>query len=304
MRRKTAYLVAGICLAALLAGCNGNTTVTDEVSTELEIEADDVPVTTEAQIATGSDLSAELEVVEEDMIPLYGESIKDGTYDIEVDASSSMFPVVRCKLTVQDGQMTAVMTMGGKGYRYIYMGTGQEAVNADASSYISYVEDETGAHTYTVPVEALDKGISCAAFSDKKEKWYERTLVFRADSLPFDALQEDAVTTVEDLCLSDGSYTIEVTLSGGSGKAFVEAPSTLQVENGVATAVIVMSSPNYDYMIVGEETYAAINTEGNSAFEIPVYAFDYNVPVKADTTAMSTPHEIDYTLYFDSKTIK
>jgi len=57
-------------------------------------------------------------------------------------------------------------------------------------------------------------------------------------------------------------------------------------------------------VIVGEEKYLPVNTEGNSTFEIPVTGFDYNMPISADTTAMSTPHEIDYTLYFDSKTIK
>ena len=75
-------------------------------------------------------------------------------------------------------------------------------------------------------------------------------------------------------------------------------------ENGIATATIIMSSSNYDYVIVGEEKYLPVNTEGNSTFEIPVTGFDYNMPISADTTAMSTPHEIDYTLYFDSKTIK
>ncbi|MDO4175799.1 MAG: hypothetical protein Q4D42_13655, partial [Eubacteriales bacterium] len=62
-------------------------------------------------------------------------------------------------------------------------------------------------------------------------------------------------------------------------------------------------SSNYDYMKVDGVQYDAVNTEGNSTFEIPVTAFDYKLPVSADTTAMSTPHEIDYTLYFDSATI-
>ena len=93
-------------------------------------------------------------------------------------------------------------------------------------------------------------------------------------------------------------------MAGGSGRATVESPTTIKVENGITTATIIMSSSNYDYMIVGEEKYLPVNTEGNSTFEIPVTGFDYNMPISADTTAMSTPHEIDYTLYFDSKTIK
>ena len=77
----------------------------------------------------------------------------------------------------------------------------------------------------------------------------------------------------------------------------------LTVQNGQATARIVFSSPNYDYMRVGEQTYLPVNTEGNSAFEIPVTVFDGEMQVIADTVAMSTPHEITYTLFFDSSSI-
>ena len=46
-----------------------------------------------------------------------------------------------------------------------------------------------------------------------------------------------------------------------------------------------------------------VSTEEHSVFEIPVTGFDYKMPVSADTTAMSTPHEIEYTLYFDSASV-
>ena len=54
------------------------------------------------------------------------------------------------------------------------------------------------------PVEALDKGIPCAAFSKNKEIWYDRTLVFRADSLPLEAFQDGVYPTANDLGLSGG----------------------------------------------------------------------------------------------------
>ncbi len=101
----------------------------------------------------------------------------------------------------------------------------------------------------------------------------------------------------------DGQYTVEVTLSGGSGRATVESPAELTVADGAATAVIVWSSPNYDYMLIGGTKYEPVNTGGNSTFEIPV-VLDEDMPAVADTTAMSTPHEIDYTLRFDSATLK
>ena len=245
------------------------------------------------------------EVVSDDMAAVYGTDIKDGVYNITVDSSSSMFNIVDCELTVKDGEMTALMTMGGTGYLYLFMGTGEEALAASEEEYLPFVETEEGVHTYTVPVEALDTGIDCAAFSKRRERWYDRTLVFRADSLPQDAFAEGAVTTVADLGLEDGSYLIEVSLEGGSGRASVESPAALTIDNGAATAIIVWGSPFYDYVIVGEEKLLPISAEGeNSAYEIPVTAFDRTIGVTADTIAMSIPHEIEYTLYFDSSTIE
>jgi hypothetical protein len=98
----------------------------------------------------------------------------------------------------------------------------------------------------------------------------------------------------------DGRYTVEITLSGGSGRATVESPTEVTVLEGKMTAIIVWSSPNYDLMIVDDTNYYPVNTEGNSAFEIPVTALDENIPVSAETVAMSVPHVIDYTLRFDA----
>ncbi|MGM9586536.1 MAG: hypothetical protein ACI3VA_03510, partial [Candidatus Limivicinus sp.] len=221
-----------------------------------------------------------------------------------VDSSSSMFKITQCELTVEDGNMTAVMYMGGTGYLKVFMGTGEEAVEAGEAECIPYAEAADGTHTFTVPVEALDLGISCTAFSKSKEMWYDRTLVFRAYSLPMDAFREGAFASVQSLGLADGNYTVEVQLEGGSGKAKVESPAALRVENGEAWVTVVWGSSNYDYMKVGDEKYLPVNTEGNSTFEIPVAAFDFKLPVLADTTAMSTPHEIEYSLYFDSATIQ
>lgn len=101
----------------------------------------------------------------------------------------------------------------------------------------------------------------------------------------------------------DGQYTVEVTLSGGSGRASVSSPAEITFSGGQATAIIVWSSPNYDYMLVNGTKYTPVNTEGNSAFDIPVF-LDTDMAVIADTVAMSTPHEIEYTLHFDSATLK
>lgn len=102
----------------------------------------------------------------------------------------------------------------------------------------------------------------------------------------------------------DGEYSIQVDLEGGSGKASVTSPTLITVQDGAVTAHIQWSSSNYDYMIVDGKKYLPVNEEGgNSEFEIPVLAMDEAMPVIADTTAMGTPHEINYTLTFYSDSI-
>ena len=118
---------------------------------------------------------------------VYAGGLKDGTYKIEVESSSSMFRIIDCELTVSDGEMTALMTLSGTGYEKLFMGNGEEAAAAPESKFIYFKENDQGKYTYAVPVSALGTGIPCAAFSTRKQRWYDRTLVFRADSLPADA---------------------------------------------------------------------------------------------------------------------
>ena len=105
------------------------------------------------------------------------------------------------------------------------------------------------------------------------------------------------------LNLEDGEYTVEVELGGGSGRAQVTSPAELFVEDGQAYARIEWSSSHYDYMKVEDEKYLPVNEEGNSVFEIPVTMFDEPLEVTADTTAMSRPHEVEYTLTFASSSV-
>lgn len=255
------------------------------------------------QVATKSEMSAIQDVVEDWMVPVYANELQDGSYEIEVDSSSTMFKVEECVLTVKDGKMSAVMTMGGKGYLKIFMGTGEEAVDASEDSYIFYAEAEDGRHTYEVPVEALDSGISCAAYSKNREKWYERTLVFRSSSLPISAFRNLDWTTLEELALENGTYTVDVKLEGGSGKTQLETPAKFYVEDGMAMAEIVFQSSNYDYVIVDEEKSFRLEEEGNSSFLIPVAGMDYPLPLIADSIALGTPREISYTITFDSSSL-
>lgn len=245
---------------------------------------------------------APVEVVEAGMSPIYADGLNDGVYPVEVSSSSSMFKITACELTVGNGKMSAVMTMSGKGYKWLFMGDSATAEKSPESDYIPFTE-ENNVHKFTVPVEALDMGIACSAYSVKKSTWYDRTILFRADSLPAEAFV-NAGNTVESLGIADGEYTVDVRLEGGSGKAGISPNTKLTVKDGEAIARIVWTSNNYDYMVIDDEQYLPLENNENSTFDIPVSKFDFNIPVLADTTAMSTPHEIEYTLYFDSSTIK
>lgn len=99
---------------------------------------------------------------------------------------------------------------------------------------------------------------------------------------------------------SDGSYTVDVQMQGGTGRASVDSPTTLEVQDGRMTATVTWSSPYYDLMIVDGTNYLPTNETGNSAFQIPVAALDEDLAVQAETTAMSRPHTIDYTLRFSN----
>ncbi|MCC8067857.1 MAG: hypothetical protein LIO94_12285 [Clostridiales bacterium] len=104
--------------------------------------------------------------------------------------------------------------------------------------------------------------------------------------------------------LADSEYAIEVSMTGGSGKASIETPTLLTVEDGQCYARITWSSSNYDYMLVDEEKFLNQSEEGaNSSFVIPVSALDTDITVIADTLAMGTPHEIEYVMHFYSDTL-
>ncbi len=302
MRKNIYGIMAAVCLSSVLAaGCGEK----NQAETLPAQSSETMSVQVSETVAATEETAEQQSVGTEGMTPVLASELRDGVYQIQVDSSSSMFRIEACELTVNDGSMTADMKMGGTGYLKLYMGTGEEAAKAPEEKMIPFEEAADGSHHFTVPVEALDKELDCAAFSKKKEKWYDRVLVFRADSLPADALTDAAQVTAESLGLADGCYTVEVSMEGGSGRVSVESPAKLVVKDQKAVAEVVWSSPNYDYMKVGEEKFLPVNQGGEtSVFEIPVTVFDRKMAVAADTTAMSTPHEIEYTLLFDSSSIK
>lgn len=286
--RFVSLLAVSALLAASLAGCGSSAS---SVASSASSEA----VSSVAESAVSGAAS-------ESAAASSARALEDGTYTAEFDTDSSMFHVNEASdgkgtLTVEDGQMTLHISLQSKKIVNLYVGMAADAPDHEAdwlqptTDTVTY-SDGTSEEVYgfDVPVEALDTDFQLAILGTKG-KWYDHTVSVRN----VEAQAAEAVETP-----ADGSYTCEVTLEGGSGRATVDSPAALTVADGKMTATIVWSSPNYDYMIVDGEKYLPTNTEGNSTFEIPVSALGTPLSVVADTVAMSTPHEIEYTLTFSA----
>ena len=286
--RFVSLLAVSALLAASLAGCGSSAS---SVASSASSEA----VSSVAESAVSGAAS-------ESAAASSARTLEDGTYTAEFDTDSSMFHVNEARdgkgtLTVEDGQMTLHISLQSKKIVNLYVGMAADAPDHEAdwlqptTDTVTY-SDGTSEEVYgfDVPVEALDTDFQLAILGTKG-KWYDHTVSVRN----VEAQAAEAVETP-----ADGSYTCEVTLEGGSGRATVDSPAALTVADGKMTATIVWSSPNYDYMIVDGEKYLPTNTEGNSTFEIPVSALGVPLSVVADTVAMSTPHEIEYTLTFSA----
>ena len=286
--RFVSLLAVSALLAASLAGCGSS--------------ASSVASSASSEAVSSVAESAVSEAASESAAASSALALEDGIYTAEFDTDSSMFHVNEADngkgmLTVKDGQMTIHIRLASTHIVNLYVGMAADAPDHEAdwlqptTDTVTY-SDGTSEEVYgfDVPVEALDADFQLAILGTKG-KWYDHTVSVRN----VEAQAAEAVETP-----ADGSYTCEVTLEGGSGRATVDSPAALTVADGKMTATIVWSSPNYDYMIVDGEKYLPTNTEGNSTFEIPVAALGTPLSVVADTVAMSTPHEIEYTLTFSA----
>lgn len=304
MKKLLALTLAALLLAAVLTGC---------ASAPAEPPAADSQPT-QAEQPTAEEPAAEQPAAEEppaaEEEPAAEEpALADGVYTADFDTDSSMFHANEAcngkgTLTVQDGEMTIHVSLVSKTILNLFPGLAEDAQKdgavllqptTDTVTYSDGLSEEV--YGFDIPVPALDTEFDLALIG-KKGVWYDHKVsVSNPEPL------EPAGKTAQDLGLADGSYTAEVAFSGGSGKSHIESPVTLTVKDGAVTAAVVWSSSKYDYMIVDGERCDVLTTEPGSTFEIPVAAFDTDLTVIGDTTAMSTPHEIEYTLNFASATL-
>lgn len=301
-KRHVNLLLAMVSASALMLGSMPVLAESDSAKTESSGDA---------ETADDKDASADKE-----------STLEDGVYTAEFATDSSMFHVNEAndkkgELTVKDGKMTIHVSLVSKKIVNLFAGTAEDAQKDGAeiieptTDTVKYSDGYTEeVYGFDIPVPAIDEEFDVAILGEKG-KWYDHKVSIK-NPVKDDAATEKADDSdkksdgkkLEDLKLEDGTYETEVTLTGGTGKATVESPAKVEIKDKEATATIIWSSPNYDYMIVGGEKYEPVNKDGNSTFEIPVSVFDAEMEVTADTVAMSTPHEIDYTLNFDSSSMK
>lgn len=192
-------------------------------------------------------------------LPAHAEVPGDGLYTIGVSSNSDMFRVVECVLHVEDGAITAVLTLSGHGYGYLYVGTGEEANAAPKSQWVPFVQDADGAYTYAIKIPRLDVDLAVAAYSTKYAKWYDRILNFRSGSL-----------RDYNMVPKDGSYAVEA-----SSDTLEIGDCTLAVRGGAMTASFLLEG--YDALRVGGQEYAA----DGGAFSIAIASLDKRVAVEA-----------------------
>ena len=293
-------IVGGLSACLLLGGC-GAGQAADATSAESTVAAQESTVTPTEITETAETVSTEI-AQDKAQLP-------DGVYTAEFSTDSSMFHVSEAcdgkgTLTVKDGVMTIHISLGSKKILNLYPGLAEDAAKdgavllAPTTDTVTYSDGMTEeVYGFDVPVPVIGEEFDLALIGTKG-KWYDHKVKVS------DPVAEGAADTFDLSAVEDGSYTIELTMEGGSGRASIQSPAQLAIADGAATATLEWSSPNYDYMLVNGEKYLPVNTEGNSVFEVPEEALDAPLTMIGDTVAMSTPHEVEYTVTFHSETLE
>ena len=153
---------------------------------------------------------------------------------------------------------------------------------------------------YLLPVTAIILFIILTFSACSSSQKSESTSV-QANAVTSAAEPEAEKTDGETVdVLEDGSYVPTVfEVSGGTGKVKITCPEVVLTE-GKAQARIEFSSPHYEWVKVDGVQYDPENADdaerANSVFSIPV-RLDEEMTISGLTTAMSEPHEIEYTIF-------
>lgn len=292
MRNKSLKLALVFSLMGLITGCGSNASKDETTSEESAVVTEAVETNTDIETETDSKCPLE-----------------DGTYVADFNTDSSMFHVNEANngkgtLIVKDGVMTIHISLPSKSIVNLYPGLVEDAIKdgavlleptIDSVTYSDNTTEEV--HGFDIPVPVLDEEFDLALIGTKG-KWYDHK-VSVSNPIPVDDIDIDNSSSQVEAytaSLEDGEYEVDITMEGGTGKATIESPAKVTVKDGVSYVTITWSSPNYDYMIMDGNKYLPVNTEGNSVFELPISEFGTPITVIGDTTAMSKPHEVEYTI--------
>lgn len=248
--------------------------------------------------------------------------VPNGIYSGTAETGAQMFKVVAVELTVKDGDMKAKITLSGVAYDYLYMGTPEEAAAADKSAWIAgigtadYTTDDGQTKTgmqYEIPVAALDQPLTVASHSEKRDKWYARTITIASASLK----KTSDLPADETNKIADGIY--EATAETGAAM-FKVVKVKLTAKDGKMTALITLSGAGYNYLYLGTAADAAADksawiaskgkgeytlngeTKTGLQFEIPVEALDQGLAVAAH--AVKSGKWFDRTITIASSSLK
>lgn len=180
----------------------------------------------------------------------------------------------------------------------------KNAINKNSSSDKTASANSSSSNSSSNKTTSTNSSISKTSNSNSNNNSSNKDKTSNSNSNNSSSNTTTEKEETNDNSIKNGTYSISVSLSGGSGRASIESPTKITISNGNMTATIKWSSSNYSYMIVNGKKYYPVNSSGNSTFKIPVSQLDKSISVSAETTAMSEPHIIDYTLFFDSSSMK
>ena len=197
--------------------------------------------------------------------------------------------------------LAAVLAAGCGAKKAESAASSAESTAAAMSSAGESAASELASKGESAASEAASKGESAASEGEKKLADFKAEDFKAGDDITAqaEAAAQMLAEKHEKLTVADGTYQVNVTLSGGSGRAKIASPTELTVKDGRATAKIVWSSDKYDYMEVEGIRFTPEIQNGHSVFMVPVTELGKPLAMVGDTTAMSTPHAIDYQLTFE-----
>ena len=271
------------------------------------------------------------------------DKLADGTYMVRADTDNRMFYLMpdsknqkTAYLVKKNGKMTVTITLTGRGYDYLYMGTTEEAEKAKPSSWSKF-HTISGYYTYnyTFDISKLDTKLQIAAHSKNRDKWYQHTIIFYSKGavkvnsnkpyVPSTGKDKDKEQNTQTKPVKNDHKKDQVSKSSAdSSKSTSVVNNATNLKDGVYTPdkfswsggsgrlayiicnkITVVDGKAYATIIFGSSGYDLVKASGRtysksggglSTFVIPI-KLNANNTIVGRTVAMSQPHWITYSIY-------